>query len=58
MVFKPGVDISYPDIKKAGSTQTHQVDVRATNATSVVIKSKNKRKHKKKKRWWQANLIV
>ena len=44
--IKPGVDISYPDIKKTGSTQSHQYDGRATDATSIVIKPKNKSKHK------------
>ena len=44
---KPGMDISYPDIKKAGSTQSHQADGRETEATSKNIKSKAKRKNKR-----------
>ena len=44
---KPGKDISYPDIKKTGSTQSHQTDGRATDATSTIIKSKTKKKSKK-----------
>ena len=45
--IKPNIDISYPDIKKAGSTQIHQDD-RATDATSKNIKSNKIRKHKNK----------
>ena len=41
---KPGVDVSYPDIKKTGSTQSHHTDGRATDATSKTIKSKKKTK--------------
>lgn len=46
---KPNADISYPDIKKAGSTQIHQND-RATNATSKTIKTNQKRKSNKKQK--------
>ena len=48
--IKPGIDISYPDIKKAGSTQSHQIDGRATDATSTVIKPNNKTKNKRNKK--------
>ena len=78
LTLKPGADISYPDIKKAGgsqtivvnnistskdiksnedkngnkktgSTQIHQGDDRATDATSTFIKTNKSKKHKKKK---------
>ena len=42
---KDYVDIQYPDIKKAGSTQTTS---RATNATSKNIKKQNRTKVNKK----------
>ena len=48
--LRKGVDISYSDIKKAGSTQLHHQDERANIATSTVIKSKKNSKHKKKKK--------
>ena len=41
------VDVSYPDIKKAGRTQIHQDDDRATITSSAIIKSKHKKKGKK-----------
>ena len=47
---KRGMDISYPDIKKAGSTQSHHSDGRATDATSTVIKPKNKLHCKRNKK--------
>ena len=47
MELRKGVDISFEDIKKAGSTQLHHQDERANIATSTVIKPKNKPKHKK-----------
>ena len=47
---KEVVDISYPDIKKAGSTQAeHDNHGRETNATSKNIKTKRKKKGKKKR---------
>ena len=45
--LKDGVDVSYPDIKKAGRTQMHQDDNRATTTSSTIIKSKHKKKGKK-----------
>ena len=45
--LKDGVDVSYPEIKKAGRTQTHQDDDRATITSSTIIKSKQKKKGKK-----------
>lgn len=45
--LKDGVDVSYPDIKKAGRTQIHQEDDRATITSSTIIKSKHKKKGKK-----------
>lgn len=47
MELRKGADISYSDIKKAGSTQSHHNDGRANIATSTVIKSKKKTKGKK-----------
>lgn len=47
---KRGVDVSYPDIKKAGSTQLHSQDERAIIATSTVIKSIAKAKDKRNKK--------
>ena len=47
---KCGVDISYPDIKKTGSTQSHRNDGRATDATSTIIKPKNKLNCKRNKK--------
>lgn len=41
------VDVSYPDIKKAGRTQIHQSDDRATITSSTIIKSTHKKKGKK-----------
>ena len=46
--LRKGVDISYSDIKKAGSTQLHHQDERAKNATSTVIKPKDCKRRKKK----------
>ena len=45
--LKDGVDVSYPDIKKSGRTQTHQEDDRATITSGTIIKSKRKKKGKK-----------
>ena len=45
--LKDGVDVSYPDIKKAGRTQIHQDDDRETITSSTIIKSKVKKKGKK-----------
>ena len=45
--LKDGVDVSYPDIKKAGRTQIHQENDRATITSSTIIKSKHKKKGKK-----------
>ena len=45
--LKDGVDVSYPDIKKAGRTQMHQDNDRATITSSTIIKSKRKKKGKK-----------
>ena len=41
------VDVSYQDIKKAGRTQTHQDDDRATITSSTIIKSKHEKKGNK-----------
>lgn len=51
MEVKPDFDISYPDIKKAGGSQTNQDNVKVVNniTTSTIIKSKNKNKNKKKR---------
>ena len=43
--LKDGVDVSYPDIKKAGRTQIHQDD-RAAITSSTTIKPKCKKKGK------------
>ena len=43
---KEGVDISYPDIKKAGGSQTNVVN---NISTSINIKPKKPKKHKKRK---------
>ena len=48
--LKDGVDVSYPDIKKAGRTQMHQDDDRATITSSTNIKSKHKKKGKKNRK--------
>ena len=48
--LRKGVDISYSDIKKAGSTQLHHQDERANIATSTVIEPKKNSKHKKNKK--------
>ena len=48
--LRKGADATYPDIKKAGSTQLHHQDERANIATSKVIKPKKHQKHKKKKK--------
>ena len=48
--LRKGVDATYPDIKKAGSTQLHHQDERANIATSKVIKPKKHQKHKKTKK--------
>ena len=45
--LKDGVDVSYPDIKKAGRTQIHQDDDRETITSSTIIKPKHKKKGKK-----------
>ncbi len=45
--LKNGVDVSYPDIKKAGRTQVHQEDDRATITSITIIKPKLKKKGKK-----------
>ena len=45
--LKNGVDVSYPDIKKAGRTQMNHNDDRATITSSKIIKSKRKKKGKK-----------
>ena len=45
--LKDGIDVSYPDIKKAGRTQIHHDDDRATITSSTIIKSKCKNKGKK-----------
>ena len=50
MELKRGMNASFPDIKKAGSTQLHQQDERANIATSTNIKPKRRQKHKKKKK--------
>ena len=44
---KSGVDISYEEIKKAGRTQNHHFDERATISSSKIIKSNKKGKFKK-----------
>ena len=44
--LKNGVDVSYPDIKKAGRTQIYQEDNRATISSSINIKPKRKKKGK------------
>ena len=41
------IDATYSDIKKAGRTQIHLYDDRATIATSAIIKPKRKKKGKK-----------
>ena len=38
--LKNGVDVSYPDIKKVGRTQTHQDDGRVTITSDADIKTK------------------
>ena len=40
----------FPDIKKAGRTQMHQDDDRATITSSTNIKSKHKKKGKKNRK--------
>ena len=47
--LKNGIDVSYPNIKKAGRTQTHLDDDRATITSSTNIKSKCTTKDKKKR---------
>ena len=49
--LKPGVDINYPDIKKAGGSQTNQDSVKVVNniTTSDIIKPNKIRKNKKKR---------
>ena len=44
--LKNGVDVSYPEIKKAGRTQMHQDDDRATITSSTTIKPKRRKKGK------------
>ena len=46
--LKNGVDVSYPSIKKAGRTQTHLDDGRATITSSKNIKTNHTTKDKKK----------
>ena len=46
--IKRGVDISFPEIKKAGRTQNHHEDGRATISSGKNIKAKEKNKGKKK----------
>ena len=48
--LKNGMDVSYPDIKKAGRTQTHSGNSRATITSSKPIKSKTEEKRKKNKK--------
>ena len=45
--LKDVVDVSYPDIKKAGRTQIHQGDNRATITSGTINKPKRKKKGKK-----------
>ena len=45
--LKKGVDVTYPNIKKAGRTQIHHQDDRATITSSKIIKSKSNKKGKK-----------
>ena len=44
--IKKGVDIDYPEIKKAGRTQIHHTDDRATVTSSKIIKTSNGKKRK------------
>ena len=48
MKIKRGMDISFPNIKKAGRTQTPQFEGRVTITSGKTIKAKYKKKHKKK----------
>lgn len=52
MEVKPGFDISYPDIKKAGGSQTNQDNVKVVNniTTSTTIKPKKNTKNKRNKK--------
>ena len=43
---KRGVNVQYPNIKKAGRTQNHHNDERATISSGKTIKSNNGEKHK------------
>ena len=47
--LKNGVDVSYPEIKKAGRTQKHHEDDRATITSSTHIKTNSRKKSKKKR---------
>ena len=49
--LKNGVDVSYPEIKKARRTQIHHKDYRATITSGTTIKSKHKRKGKNNERY-------
>ena len=44
--LKDGVDVSYPDIKKAGRTQIHQSNDRATITSGITIKTKTTKEGK------------
>ena len=43
---KKGMDISFPEIKKAGRTQNHHNDERATISSDTTIKTKKNKKSK------------
>ena len=45
--LKNGIDVSYPNIKKAGRTQIHQVDNRATITSGKTIKTNCAKKDKR-----------
>lgn len=45
--LKNGVDVSFPSIKKAGRTQEHHNDDRATITSGKTIKPNKRDKHKK-----------
>ena len=47
--LKNGIDVSYPEIKKAGRTQKHREDDRATITSSTHIKTNKKVNRKKNK---------
>ena len=48
--LKDGADVSYPEIKKVGRTQTHPSDDRATITSDNNIKAKNVKANKKNKK--------